>query len=74
MYVSEETDMEFTPAHIEVIHNVACNLHINRVAIRKQERILAYLKDARMVAPTAVSYTHLDVYKRQTDHFFLHHF
>ena len=44
--------MKFTPAHIEVVHNAACNLHINRMAVRKQERILAYLKDARMVAPT----------------------
>ena len=44
--------MKFVAAHVKVMHNVTCNLHINRAAVGKQERILAYLKDARMVAST----------------------
>jgi hypothetical protein len=44
--------MTFTPAHSKVIHNVECDLHVNRKAVRKLESILEYLKEARMVAPT----------------------
>lgn len=42
--------MKFTPAHSKVIHNVECSLYVNRLAIRKLESVLAYLKDERLTA------------------------
>jgi hypothetical protein len=32
--------MIFTPAHVKVIHNVACNLHVHRAAVSKQAETL----------------------------------